>query len=85
MPIESRRVPKDDDRMEAGELVRREVVIIVTPRSYVRVLRLGTSIPGGRTGTNETQPIRRSDFASAPCLGQGNRGVGIHQAGIWPV
>ena len=68
--------------MEAGELVRGEVVIR-HPALGVEVLTVGTGIDRADRD-DESQPIRRGDFAPAPCLGQGDGGLGIDEAGIGP-
>ena len=68
--------------MEAGELVRGEVVIGHAAIG-VEILAIGTGVDGADRD-DETQPIRRGDLASAPCLRQGKGGLGIDEAGIGP-
>jgi hypothetical protein len=70
----------DDDRMEAGELVRGEVVI-GHAAMRVEIVAMGPGIDRADRD-DEPQPIRGRDFASAPGLGQGNGRLGIHEARI---
>ena len=74
--------PRDDDGMEAGELVRGEIVV-GHPALGVEVFPIGTGIERADRD-HEAQPIRRRHFAPTPGLRQGNGRLGIDEAGIGP-
>jgi len=65
----------DDDRMDAGELVRGEVVIGYAAMRD-EIFAIGPGIDRADRD-DEPQPIRGRDFTSAPSPGQGNGRLGI--------
>jgi hypothetical protein len=72
--------PRDDNGMEAGELVRREVVIRhATIR--IEILAVGTGIDRADRD-HEPQPIRRGDFTPALLLRQRHGGLRVDEAGV---
>ena len=70
----------NNDGVESSELVAGEVVIgDATPRPEVPGVRPGVE----RTDRDdETEPVGRGDFASAPVLGQGDRHLAVHKSGV---
>ena len=71
---------RDDDAVEAGELVAGEVVV-GDAAAGVEVLRVGAGVEGADRD-DEPQAVGRGDLAAAPGLRQRDLGLVVDQPGV---
>lgn len=71
---------RDDDGVEAGELVGEEVEVGDAPAGS-EVAGVGSGVQGA-DGDDEAQPVSGGDLAAAPGAGQVDVGLGVDEPGV---